>query len=129
MFNLPGWFRWSVTVLYLGLVNWLLLAPSSVFKKVPSVWQYQDKLVHFGIFLLLALLLRWSLPMEYSRGRKGLAVLAGFMIYAASIEVLQPLLTKTDRVFEWPDLLSNIAGLITGWFFPSKKTSGDNFEF
>lgn len=91
-----------------------MLAPAATFDDV-QVFEYQDKIAHGVIFLALALLLRWSVPGEWGTGWAGVAVPSLLVLYAGSIEACQPLFTGSDRMFEWPDLASNLAGIGAGW--------------
>ena len=135
--NWPGWARWTLTLSFLALVNWLLLAPAGVFRGVHIFLAQQDKIAHCGIFLMLAFLIRWSLPMAsessplalHHNGMRAvvnkerivqIVVFAALVIYAGSIEVFQPLLTKTSRGFERLDLVSNYVGMCAGWLLFGK---------
>ena len=115
LFNWPIWARWSVTLSFLTLVNWMLLVPAGVFKDVHIFLAHQDKIAHAVIFLTLALLVRWSLPAENGQSALRFAVLAALVIYAGSIEVFQPMLTHAGRKFEWADMACNYAGVAAGW--------------
>ena len=63
-------------------VNWLLLAPARTFEEVPELFPHEDKVVHGGVFLVLAFLVRWALvgngaagAAGWLRGRRGAAAL------------------------------------------------------
>lgn len=114
-FNWPAWARWAVMLSFLTFVSWLLLAPAGVFRGVHVFLAHQDKIAHGLIFLTLALLVRWSLPGEYGRGWPQLAIITLLVLYAGSIEALQPMVGGSGRTFERLDLVSNFAGLCTGW--------------
>jgi len=116
-FNWPSWARRILTLSFLALVNWLMLAPAGVFRGIHVFLAHQDKIAHFGIFLTLAFLVRWSLNRERIVQA---AVFVALVIYAGSIEVFQPLLTKMSRGFEWLDLVSNYVGIFTGWYLFGK---------
>lgn len=122
--NWPGWTRWAATLFFLTLVNWLLLAPAGVFRDIHVFLAFQDKIAHGVLFLLLALLVSWSLPAWGSSGFSGavrlrLAVLAALVLYAGSMEVFQPLLAGSGRQFEWLDMACNFSGVCAGWLlFP-----------
>lgn len=124
VFNWPGWARWTLTLSFLALINWVLFAPALVFKDVHVFLAHQDKIAHGTIFLTLALLVLWSLPewgsTKYSGGgRARLAVLAALVLYAGSMELLQPLLAGSGRQFEWLDMACNFSGVCAGWLlFP-----------
>lgn len=111
----PGRARRAVGAAYLALLTGALLVPGSTFEDVGGLFAYEDKVVHFGLFLALALLARWSLP--GGRGGAGMpgAAAAALALYAGAIEALQPLLSGGERLFEWGDLAGNLAGLCVGW--------------
>lgn len=111
----PGWARRLVAAAFLVLLTALLFAPPSTFKDVHRWFPHEDKVAHAAVFLVLALLVRWSLP--GARGRQGLqlAAFAALALYAVSVEALQPLLSARQRLFEWGDLACNCAGTLGGW--------------
>jgi hypothetical protein len=103
----------ALTAGYLLALSWLLLAPSDTFQDVER-FPNEDKVVHCGVFLALAWLVRWSVPERCGfRGR--VVVAAALAAYALGIEGLQPLLTGGDRQFEWLDMACNCAGIAVGW--------------
>jgi len=73
---------------------------------VPSAPPGVDKLVHAGLFALLALTGRWA-----GIGRSSLGVL--LVSYAAVSEVLQGL-TPLDRSASVADCLADVAGVLLG---------------
>lgn len=111
----PGWARRAAAAAYLALLTGSLLVPGSTFEEVGGLFAYEDKVVHVGLFVALALLARWSLPGGGGGGRKRGAAAAALALYAGAIEALQPLLSGGERLFEWGDLASNLAGLCAGW--------------
>ena len=111
----PGTARWAVTFSFFAAVNWLLLAPAQTFHDIHVFLACQDKIAHASIFLTLSLLVRWSSPAAWWRGWVQAVVLGALALYAGTIEVFQPLLTKAGRYFEWLDMASNFAGVIAGW--------------
>lgn len=109
--NWPGWSRRLVAACFFALVNWLMLAPAGAFRNVHVFLAHQDKIAHFGIFLALAMVVSWSLPAGWGRGWPQAAAQALLTLYAGAIEVLQPLLAGSGRVFEWLDMACNLAGI------------------
>jgi hypothetical protein len=107
--------RRAVAASFLALLTVLLLAPASAFEDVDRLFPHQDKFIHVAVFLTLALLVRWALPGERARRGVESAAIAALVLYAASVEALQPALTSGQRLFEWADLASNGAGLLAGW--------------
>lgn len=106
--------RWAATFVCFVGVNWLLLANAKSFEKVPSFIAYQDKIVHFGIFAVLAGLVRWSMP-----NSTGSVVLRASLVlvligYGAGIECIQPLIPHAGRSFEWMDMLMDGLGVLAG---------------
>ena len=97
------------------MITALLFAPGSTFEDIDRWFPHEDKVVHAAIFLGLAALVHWSLPGERGGRRLRLAALAAVMLYAASVEALQPQLT-TGRLFELSDLASNCLGTLAGWW-------------
>jgi VanZ family protein len=110
----PGYARWSVTLAYLVLVNWLLLAPGKTFRDIHLVLAYQDKVAHFGIFGVLTGLLCWSVPAMRSRWRKRVLILLAMVGYGVAIECIQPLIPNSGRSFEWLDMLLDGIGATAG---------------
>jgi VanZ family protein len=111
----PARARRTAAAAYLGLVTWALLAPASSFDAVDIAFAHGDKLAHGLIFLALALMVRWALPGECGRGRGRTAVLAALVCHAVSMEILQAVITASQRTFEWQDMAFNLAGLWAGW--------------
>jgi len=104
-----------MVLFFLG-VNWLMLAPSSAFEEVREFLPHQDKIVHGGLFLTLAILARWSLLSERNgRGWWRWGLFAAVLLYAGAIEALQPVLGGPGRQFDWLDIASNLAGAGAGW--------------
>ncbi len=112
-FDWPTWTHRLTTALFFLAVNWLMLAPASTFKRVREFLPYQDKIAHGALFLLLAALVRWSLPAGDGRRRPG--IFAALILYAGVIEALQPVLGGAGRQFDWWDMASNLTGVCSGW--------------
>jgi hypothetical protein len=115
------WLDWPVPArrlaasAYFVALNWLLLTPAETFEEVTELFPHEDKVVHGGVFLALAFLARWSLATNGRgvRGRHWAA--AALLLYAGSIEALQPLIGGAGRQFEWLDMASNVTGVGLGW--------------
>jgi VanZ family protein len=96
--------RWTFAVAVLVSLAVLFAPPSDVPSSPPGV----DKLVHLGLFLLLALTGRWAGVRRVALG----AVLVG---YAAVSEVVQGLdvVGRSASFADWcADVLGMIAGLL-----------------
>jgi len=115
------WLDWPIRArrlaasLYFLALNWLMLAPSKTFEEVPALFPNEDKLVHGGVFLTLAFLVRWAVPASEGRTPGRRWVLAAVLLYAGSIEALQPVIGGAGRQFEWLDMACNLAGAGCGW--------------
>jgi hypothetical protein len=123
MFDWPAWPRRVVTGCFFAAVNWMLLAPADAFESVPVLFAHEDKVAHGALFLALGWLVRWAVPARYNRGRERLGVLAGLVVYAGAIELLQPLLGGAGREFEWLDMASNLTGIAAGWLLFGAMTA------
>ena len=115
LLNWPIRARRIAASLYFLALNWLMLAPAKTFEEVPEFFPHEDKLVHGGVFLALAFLVRWALAANDRRVRGWQWVLAALLLYAGSIEALQPLIGGAGRQFEWLDMACNVAGAGSGW--------------
>jgi VanZ family protein len=93
------------------LILGLLLAPSSIVPAGPSapLPAGSDKLVHAGLFLVFALLLRRSLAMLPGVRRPWLLAFALTAAYGGLTELLQLGLTS-DRDAELADVVADVVG-------------------
>lgn len=98
----------------LALASWLLLAPARTFDELGVWFSFQDKVVHFLLFLLLAGLMRWSLSAPWSWGWRRTTLAVALLAYGAGMECLQPCLAGAGRRFEWMDMVLNSAGTVAG---------------
>ncbi|MCW5906613.1 MAG: VanZ family protein [Chitinophagales bacterium] len=107
-YNLPS-ILWAVFILGVCLI------PG---KELPSVsiWEF-DKLVHFGVYVVLAILLFWGWKKQTAFPFLHRQVLVKIMLstfsYGFAVEILQEFLT-VDRHFELLDAVANAAGGIAG---------------
>ncbi len=119
LLNQPGWVRVTLAAGFFAALNWMIFAPASSFREVHLFFANEDKLAHGAIFLTLAWLVRWSVPVGAARKRFDrllrYGVPASLVLYACSTEVLQPLVGGKGRQFEWLDMASNFTGLCAGW--------------
>lgn len=111
----PARLRWSATGSYVLLLTWLLLAPASTFDHVGQLVDFQDKIAHGSLFLALGFLGHWSLAARDGRGWRRFGALAALALYAAGIEMLQPVLGGEGRQFDWLDMAFNFIGVGGGW--------------
>ncbi|MEI6970282.1 MAG: VanZ family protein [bacterium] len=104
-----SWLNWPVparcltTFAVLVFTSWLFLAPGDTFQDVHVFLSQQDKIAHFGIFCLLAGLIRWSIPADWGQGGRRLILAAALLGYGAAIECVQLLIPELGRSFEWMD--------------------------
>lgn len=101
--------RFRVAWLALAWLLALVLGAGSLAPSVPSAAAvFSDKLMHFGAYAALAFLFVGAL------GRRHRAIIAlGLLLFGASLELLQHLLTET-RMGEWLDLAANAGGIAAG---------------
>jgi VanZ family protein len=83
-----------------------------------SIWEF-DKIVHFGVYFLLAVLLYWGWEKQqivrFLHQQAALKIVLICVAYGFAVEVLQEWLT-TDRHFDLFDALANgLGGLVGGW--------------
>ncbi len=83
-----------------------------------SIWEF-DKIVHFGVYFLLAVLLYWGWEKQqivrFLHQQVALKIVLICVAYGFAVEVLQEWLT-TDRHFDLFDALANgLGGLVGGW--------------
>lgn len=110
-YNTPS-ILWAVFILVLCLM------PG---RELPSltIWEF-DKIGHFGVYLILAVLMvyGWRKQMSFSflHTKVLLKILLITSIYGFAVEVMQELFT-TDRHFDILDALSNSTGAVVGSFF------------
>ncbi len=107
--------RVATCAAYAGFVIYLSLAPPSALPATLPRFHAADKVAHFGIYAVFALLTAWTLSGIRLQPRQVYSVLAGVAAFGLAMELLQHLLTGGTRAFEWGDVLANTAGVITGW--------------
>ena len=83
-----------------------------------SIWEF-DKIVHFGVYFLLAVLLYWGWKKQqivrFLHQQAALKIVLICVAYGFAVEVLQEWLT-IDRHFDLFDALANgLGGLAGGW--------------
>jgi VanZ family protein len=101
------WLVWSLTAAYaICLLIMTHLPPA----RVPRV-RVTDEVLHFVTYVILAMLLLWSLRYVRSMRASGVWVILAVMIFGAIDEITQPLVGRTASVNDW---LSDAAGAVTG---------------
>jgi VanZ family protein len=109
-------------VLWVFVIGYLCLAPADEFKKVHITIPYFDKVVHFGLFFILGIIVRAKREIQFLNQVFYFQV-SFAAIYGGLIELAQSYLT-TSRKGDWIDWLADLAGLALGiWvirFLPTK---------
>jgi VanZ family protein len=109
-YNLPSIF-WAAFILGICLM------PGRDLPSV-SIWEF-DKIVHFGVYFLLAMLLYWGWEKQqtvrFLHQQAALKIVLFCVAYGFAVELLQEWIT-TDRHFDLFDALANgLGGLAGGW--------------
>lgn len=94
------------------LITYLTLTPLKDIK--PIDFSYADKIVHFGVFLVLTYLFH----LAYKIHTAWIWILLA--LYGLSIEILQELLAM-GRTFDWYDWVFDLLGIIVGAFAYNKS--------
>jgi VanZ family protein len=109
-------------VLWVLVIGYLCLAPANEFKKVHIAIPYFDKVVHFGLFFILGILIRTKQEIKFAVAFYYFQVFFA-ALYGGLIEIAQNHLT-TSRRGDWIDWGADLAGLAAGiWLvrhLPSK---------
>lgn len=103
---------WACAIAVLSTVSGFRLPDVAVVALAP------DKLAHFSVYAIWALLLFWG----FSRGnmramlnlRVSFAIILGGFLYGVAMEWMQAKWFP-DRSFELADMIANGAGFISGW--------------
>ncbi len=115
-----GFVRYNAyTFIWALLIAVLVLLPGQNLPKLEDSLFSIDKLVHAFLFMVLAFLMVVGFIKQsaYSSLRSK-ALLYAFILsisYAISVEVLQ--LFSPERMFEIPDMLANVSGVVAGFLF------------
>jgi len=117
-FSLRGWIRWGCCAAYLGLVTWLSLGHTGVFADLPQAVALMgvDKLLHFFMYGILVLLLRWALADRHLSSLSCWMVVLGAAAYGLAMELCQSWLVPCLRSFEMGDLAANTVGVVSFWW-------------
>jgi len=100
--------RWTLWAVYTLLIAVASLAPSSTFKDTPS-FLHADKIIHFIMYGIEAVLLLWALTPKLKNVATRLILTILFCsAYGILMEILQA--TLSDRTSSIGDIVANIAG-------------------
>ena len=113
------------SILIIAVILYLSFASPSTFKGVPS-FEFEDKLVHLLMYggLTGFLILDFR---QYSRYFQTTGItyilicLALPVILGGAVEIIQPAFFA-PRTAEWMDWVSDITGVLSGWFIMSLIT-------
>ena len=103
-------------LLYIGLVTWLSLAPSEVFRNFPFSFKHCDKVAHFLLYGVMVAIGRWVLAAYYAFRFAWLWDVAGAITYGVLMEIMQAIWFSHHRSFEWLDIAANSAGALCFWW-------------
>lgn len=106
---------WILPLGWVGFVFYSLTTEVDIDPEMPWLFPHFDKLVHFGIFAVLA----WLLvpPLRGSaRQSRGVSLFLAFLLsaaYGGFLEYLQT--TLAHRHGNWADVVANLVGAATVW--------------
>jgi len=116
---IKGYYKFASWVLIIGL---LCLAPADEFKRVHITIPYFDKVVHFGLFFVLGLLISAIKNYNYSKvSHVWLPLFSA--LYGGLIELAQSYFTSTrtgDSIDWFADLLGLALGIFIFRYLPIK---------
>ena len=104
--------RWIVVFCYMAIVSWLSLAPAEVFQASPLRFAHADKLMHFGMYGVLAFLLCRALRMSGRRACRWRWVWVALAStgYGFLMELAQLVMISGDRYYSLADVAANALG-------------------
>ena len=105
-------FRWILCGAYSMGIFLVSLMPSKTLKGILTHIgiPHKDKVLHFAMYGVLAVLVMWALRVRRIRGSLVFEVISGCFLYGALIEVLQHTVAAGDRHFSWADMIANGLG-------------------
>ncbi len=111
-----NWKRWLVCGLYtVGITLCSLLPSKSMTSMLGGLnLPLSDKIVHFGMYGILAILVMWAMGAVVITRFSGGTVFSGCFVYGTLMEALQMLFLPGDRYFSWGDMVANGLGACAG---------------
>lgn len=108
------------SILVLLLILHLSFAPPSEFKKIPTLFDNEDKLIHVLMYMGLTTVLMFDVSRNMKdwaakRNRILLICIAFPVVAGGVIEILQPIISF-PRTASWFDWLADIWGVLLGWY-------------
>lgn len=110
--RIPAPLRRYATGAYVILVTLASLAPSSTFEEMPPLIEGMDKIIHFLMYSVMALMIYWCTRFQM-RLLHYLGIILFCSAYGFVMEILQLTLTHGDRTFSWGDATANVIGALT----------------
>jgi VanZ family protein len=111
LFSIPQWLRFTLSLVYLGIIAFLSLLPPNDFPDIP-LFPGADKIIHTCMYLGLTWLACWSMHAETNRFWYFLIIL--FAIgWGIVMEIFQ-FLMHMGRSFEFYDIIGNSIGTLIG---------------
>jgi VanZ family protein len=109
-----------ILIFYASFLVWLSLSSASVYPQLAGRIPYIDKIVHFCLYLVLALLIQLTFytRIENYHHQIILTFLISFA-FGLLMEILQSAIPALQRTFEWGDVVFNIVGSVAGILFAS----------
>ena len=116
------------SIIIIAVILYLSFASPSTFNGIPA-FEYEDKLVHLFMYggLTGALIIDFR---QYARYHQTTVIsfilicLALPVFLGGAVEIIQPTFFA-PRTAEWLDWVSDITGVLSGWFFMSLITHKD----
>lgn len=117
--------RSAVTAGYLLTLSAVSLLPQECLVELPPLLAFADKVVHFMLYGLLALLLYWTCGATRANPRTVLAGTFAFCLaHGSLLEFLQGALPGVNRTTSLWDVLANMAGALAAtpvWAAESRR--------
>jgi len=118
--------KYPATIIYTLIIMYLSFTPMSTFKGIPTV-KFEDKFVHFLIYVLYSVVLVWDMKKAGVTKKTEIVLIAVVypILFGGFIEIMQETFFK-PRSAEWLDWFADIAGALLGYLIANlifrKKT-------
>lgn len=113
-------FKYWKSILTFLLILHLSFAPPSEFKKIPTLFENEDKLIHLLMYMGFTAVLMFDVSCnmkQWGSNRKLITLISiGFPIFVGgAIEILQPIIAF-PRTASWFDWYADICGALLGCY-------------
>ena len=113
------------SIFFISCILYLSFAPPSTFKGVPT-FENEDKLVHLFLYSVLTCLLIFDFRQFANNHQMSILSFVFIcilfpVILGGGVEIIQPIFFA-PRTADWLDWLSDILGVLIGWFGMSLVT-------